>query len=111
MKRPLPPMPKALPPTPLDDKTARLRAARLAANKPQNHPPERQYPILTQESKMPFGKHKGRTIQTIINTEPSYITWLIENIPTVEFSDGVIEALEEATDPRAPPKAWESPRY
>jgi hypothetical protein len=101
-KPPSPPvMPKPLPPTPLDKKTAKLREARLAAkvtaiNERYSTP---SYPVLTLESTMPFGTHKGSSIEAIVKTNPSYITWLMENVPTIEFSDGVIEALEEATNP------------
>jgi len=103
-------MPEPLPPKPLDPKTAKLRALRLAATKP---PPstERKPLLLSLETIMPFGKHKGLTVASILDSEPSYITWLIENVPNIISTNEVEQALQEATDPRAPPKAWESPRY
>lgn len=110
MRNSLPTRPQALPPTPLDEKTLRLREARLNNPKLHYHTTEKSYPILNLGNKMPFGKYKGLTVSTIIANNPSYIFWLMENT-MVLFSEDVILALEETTDPCAPPKAWESPKY
>jgi hypothetical protein len=44
----------------------------------------RKYPLLDLISPIPFGKHKGTTIQSIINDEPDYILFLNEK--GIQFS-------------------------
>lgn len=36
-------------------------------------------PELLLESAMPFGKYKGKTVQSIIDDDHEYISWLVEN--------------------------------
>lgn len=32
------------------------------------------------EFKMPFGSYKGKTLQRIFNTDPTYLDWMLDNI-------------------------------
>lgn len=50
--------------------------------------------VLKLDDDMPFGKHKGKQIEDLVEDEPSYIRWLCENANT-EFDDTVLEALEK----------------
>lgn len=49
--------------------------------------------VLTLESDMPFGKHKGSQIEDLIEDEPEYVRWLCENTD-IQFDDECLEALE-----------------
>jgi hypothetical protein len=42
-----------------------------------------------------FGKHKGKTIETVLEEFPSYILWVSENVNTVEID---IEILNKARE-------------
>ena len=92
-----------LPPRPLDEKTARLRAARLArdAALPRPEPRDGHHRVLGLRDVMPFGKHKGRTIQEIIDERPSYVTWLLEHT-RVELSAEAEAEYHARLDPRRP---------
>lgn len=50
----------------------------------------RRPPITDREWVMPFGKHKGQTIEYILDVEPWYITWLQENTD-LDFDHTIIE--------------------
>jgi len=50
--------------------------------------------LLTLESEMPFGKHKGAQVEDLIEDHPEYIRWLCENTST-GFDDDVLEMLEK----------------
>lgn len=45
------------------------------------------YQPLGLNDTMPFGKHKGKTIQELINTEVDYIRWLLENSDSFELDE------------------------
>lgn len=80
-----------LAPTPLDAKTLALRKARLekeAADKRAKRRPDDHHVVLGLEDELPFGKHKGKTIEYLLVEEIGYITWLLENTH-VQFSDEV----------------------
>ena len=41
-----------------------------------------------------FGKHKGKTLDEISDTDPSYICWLKENVKTIKISKSLAEDCE-----------------
>ena len=41
-----------------------------------------------------FGKHRGRTVAEVLDLDPSYIRWAIENNVTM-FDDEVIDELAD----------------
>ncbi|MCP4396141.1 MAG: hypothetical protein GY801_02360 [bacterium] len=43
---------------------------------------------------MPFGKHKGKTVQEVIETSPDYISWMRREVQRVTFTPEAI-ALHE----------------
>lgn len=42
-----------------------------------------------------FGKHKGETVQSILDDDPSYIVWMNDNIDGVDFADNIVEEAED----------------
>ena len=36
--------------------------------------------IMYLNSKMPYGKHKGKTVQQVLNTDSPYLVWWHENV-------------------------------
>lgn len=58
------------------------RMTRMCPNKLYNY--KYQY-----NDKLPIGKHKGKIVGTITETEPSYILWLYDK-KLVSFSSGVL---------------------
>lgn len=49
--------------------------------------------ILTLEDTMKFGKHCGETISQIVDENPSYIRWIIENVDNIAFDMDVLAEL------------------
>jgi hypothetical protein len=94
-------------PPPLDPKIARLRAARLARDaalpKPGHH--NSHHRVLDLEDEIPFGKHKGMSIEGILDVEIGYVTWLLENTD-VELSAAAEAEYRVRLDPRRPTGAW-----
>lgn len=44
-----------------------------------------------------FGKHKGKTVEQVLNNDPTYIRWCLKNVDFFEMSKVDIEtALESA---------------
>ena len=92
------------------EKTARLRALRLereALYKKTERTSD--YPVLDLdlESEMPFGKHKGKLLSTVIEDDPGWLIWALENIKDFEISAKAEAELDLVQDVRRPPKAWE----
>ncbi len=51
--------------------------------------------IFDKNTIMPFGKHKGLKIETILRDEPGYIVWMDENIDDIELAADIVdEALD-----------------
>lgn len=46
--------------------------------------------------KITFGKHKGLTIKEIIEDDPSYLEWALDEVDGFELDDAAIAALELA---------------
>lgn len=43
---------------------------------------------------LPFGKHVGKRIQTVLKHDPQYIRWAMANIHWFEPSEHVLNALD-----------------
>jgi len=41
---------------------------------------------------MPFGKYKGTEIEEIIEDDPQYMVWAVENM-SIQFSEEVLEIV------------------
>ena len=50
--------------------------------------------ILKLSSRMNFGKYSGETIAQIVDENPSYIEWMIENVDNIAFGEDVISELD-----------------
>jgi hypothetical protein len=72
----------------LDQKTARLRALRLERDRtqPAHRDPPRNYRALGLHDEMPFGQYEGKTIEELIDDEPGYVKWLLENLRDFELA-------------------------
>ncbi len=42
-----------------------------------------------------FGKYKGRSIQVIIETDPQYLQWCVDNIPDFTLDGQTKKILQE----------------
>ena len=45
------------------------------------------YPPWNLDKEFPFGKYKGDALWLVIDTDPSYIDWCIENIDGFELNN------------------------
>lgn len=43
---------------------------------------------------MPFGKHKGKSVQEVLDEEPDYLRWMLREVQRVTFGAEVLELLE-----------------
>ena len=50
---------------------------------------------LDLDSEFPYGKHKGETVESVIIDDPSYITWWADTVTQFQFTEAVLDALEE----------------
>ena len=55
--------------------------------------------ILHLNSKMPFGKFTGLTVEEIVKNDPNYMNWILNNQKTNRFDVTVIELVEQLTSP------------
>ena len=53
---------------------------------------------LCLKDKIPFGKHKGKTIKEIIKSDPQYLYWVCENIEWFALSTKAQKALPDKID-------------
>lgn len=50
------------------------------------------------EDEFPFGKYKGKTIQDVLEINPSYIVWFYENVKRFKILESI---YDEACDAQA----------
>jgi Exodeoxyribonuclease X-like C-terminal len=93
-------MPKPIPPMPLDPKIARLRAARLS--RPVPVPTPGAVRTLGLEDELKFGKHKGETLLEVMDSDLSYVTWMMETLTDFVLSDEAEREYHSRLDPRRP---------
>lgn len=77
-----------------------LRQALITMKKPKpDGQQKREYKPLAASDRMPFGKHSGKTIGYLIENEPHYLKYMIENNQsfrlTKEAEDEVIAATKK----------------
>lgn len=53
------------------------------------------YTFLSLEDEFLFGKHKGSSLNTIIECDPGYLVWCLDNISRLSFSLELIEEIKE----------------
>lgn len=81
----------------IDQKIARLKALRIAAE--ANKPPiiKKQATMLDVGDDMPIGKYKHETIEWVLENNPSYLVWMQENITNYVLSERVEQLLVDRT--------------
>lgn len=48
---------------------------------------------------IPFGKHKGETVRKVLDEDPGYLEWLMDNTKTTKFYTGLkIKIRDSAYD-------------
>ena len=97
-------------PETLAEKSARLKALRLAREKAGDRPRERERKVHQLDDALPFGKHKGKSLREVIEDDSSWIIWAMENIADFEISDLAQNELDLVLDIRRGPRAWEVKR-
>lgn len=51
------------------------------------------YLVTSIMNKMPVGKHKGKTIQSVIEFNTGYADWMVANMKNVSFSQEIRDYL------------------
>lgn len=54
--------------------------------------------IYDLDTKLNFGKFKGRTVEEVLLAEPSYLLWLLENVERFEVDKALQDAIMRAND-------------
>lgn len=94
-------------PETLAERTARLKALRLAHEAEMPPPINRNPTLYRLDTVINRGKHAGMTVEDLLHEDPSYVRYMIEEWQDVEFALEVEDCLASATDPRRGPRAWE----
>ena len=51
--------------------------------------------VLNLNDEMPFGKHKGVLVANLIEDEPQYMRWFVDNVLKYSLSDEALLLLNE----------------
>lgn len=94
-------------PESLADRIKRQRDARLAQEARAPRTLHRSYSVIGLDDALPFGKHAGKLLRDVIDEDPGWVVWAMENINAFEISDAAEAELEVTRDVRRPPGAWE----
>lgn len=52
------------------------------------------YLVLGERDRLPFGKYRGRTVRDIMNNDPQYLWWVIENMIDFRIADELHDEIE-----------------
>lgn len=91
-----------------DQKIARLRALREARDhqRPNSRANDRgkqpDYPVYCMSDELRFGKHRGETVESILESDPGWIRWALENVSGFAVDPDVEDELHFLDDPRRP---------
>jgi len=87
-----------------DQKIARLRAARLEAEKRRPPVLTGYYPVLGMRDELKFGKFTGQTIEEVLSTKrgEEWVRWALSNLKNFEVNEEVEDELRFLEDPRRP---------
>lgn len=61
--------------------------------------------VYSLHTTLSFGKYKGESVRAIIDNDPSYIEWALDNIKWFTLDDDAQYALDHAEDPYLP-SSW-----
>jgi hypothetical protein len=45
------------------------------------------------KDELPFGKHKGEILEDVIDDDPEYVDWMVENISSFDLSVDALDYL------------------
>lgn len=83
----------------------RERKAHLSA--PRQRSELRKKKLWGLHDELDFGRHRGRTIEYVIEADRDWLVWALECIPTFDLAPDAQSEFEASADPRRPPRAWE----
>lgn len=61
-----------------------------------------QPPILGMNSTIPFGKHSGETVEVVLDEDPGYLRWFIEQVKTYKIDPELHEAIYDRVNVHGP---------
>jgi hypothetical protein len=69
--------------------------------------------VWSLNDELTFGRYQGSTLRQVLEEEGGrgWVKWALESVRGFELDKDAQAELDAGDDPRAPPKAWESPRY
>ncbi len=90
----------------LEEKTARLKALRLA-HKPKYSPPpaeSRASKVWYLSDELTFGQYSGLKISEVLDSERGYswVKWALENVKGFELAKDAQQEFDSYDDPRRP---------
>lgn len=47
------------------------------------------------EDRLDFGKHRGKTLEEVIEDEPRYVRWLLGAVPSFDIDERAEDYLEQ----------------
>lgn len=53
---------------------------------------------LKLKDKFPFGKYKDKTLNEVIETNPSYVQWCLDNVNDFSLDKDVIQKVKDNVD-------------
>jgi hypothetical protein len=56
--------------------------------------------VLGLEDTINFGKHKGKTVEDLLNKHPDYLLWAQDAIEWLEIDEDILEAASEKVEKR-----------
>jgi hypothetical protein len=56
--------------------------------------------VYNLRDRLTFGKHQGETLQQIIDADPEYVEWMIENIPDFDLDAVTMDYFEDILNDR-----------
>lgn len=51
--------------------------------------------LETNNSLIPFGKYKNKTVEEILKIDPNYLKWMKEKCENITWSDSVLSSLKD----------------
>lgn len=71
--------------------------------------PRKSYYLNTVEDRIPFGKHAGKTLKTVMQSDPGYIQWCIDKMDGFTMSDACHDVFDEISGKMKPDPGWQAP--
>jgi len=88
---------------PFIERTARVRALRLAQAAKRPTPAKRDPVLYRLDTVISRGTHSGKTVEAILDEDPGYVRYIVEEWHDVEFAPEVEDRLALVTESAARP--------